>query len=454
MLTPMYYLNDARVRINSISNLCKSETTLESSKDRVDLIMFDVVVACEDLLFTIYDSRYVILKREMIRLKQENLLTDSVDRFKEVAQSIVAEISKLREIIERDMNDSYWSLESLVSNPVKNLSNRRRDIALYNISKLSSFIKEDERHINILDLRAFNGENLKNFAFDIKDKTLYGLSGSHIDIGLKENVDKFAYGNLSGGRISNEAFDALLCDPEISISSKVSSSGFLMPKIEKTTIISHLKYLRVGGAIALIFPYFKMYKDMCIFLSKNLSNIQVRSLSDHTSNTGAVCIVGIKKADKEVDRESFSTLSRVYEITNVEDISRSLFDKITIAQDELPIETFRGSILDEKDIINAAESSGLLNQLLKKQLETNEGNFKSPLLPFNIGQIGLVLTSGCLDGIIEEDDGHRHLIRGRVSKQKTTETEYSSGQSEMTTVTSNKVEINVLLPDGEYKILA
>ena len=58
MLTPMYYLNDARVRINSISNLCKSETTLESSKDRVDLIMFDVVVACEDLSFTIYDSRY------------------------------------------------------------------------------------------------------------------------------------------------------------------------------------------------------------------------------------------------------------------------------------------------------------------------------------------------------------------------------------------------------------
>lgn len=68
--------------------------------------------------------------------------------------------------------------------------------------------------------------------------------------------------------------------------------------------------------------------------------------------------------------------------------------------------------------------------------------------------IGLVLTSGCLDGIIEEDDGHRHLIRGRVSKQKTTESEYSAHQSEITTITSNKVEINVLLPNGEYKILA
>lgn len=454
MLVPIYYLNDARIRINSISNLCKSETTLESSKDRVDLIMFDAIVACEDLSFTIYDSRYAILKREMIKLKQENLQADSVDEFKMVAQSIVAEINNLGEIIEREMNNTGWALESSVSNAVKSLSSKRREVGAYGMSRLSGFIKEDERHLNILDLRAFNGENLKNFAANIKDKTLYGLSGYSVEHELKNNVDKFAYGNLSGGRISNDAFDILLCDPGISLSSKVSSSGFLMPKAEKSTIISHLKYLRVGGVMVLIFPYYKMYKDMCITLSKNLSNIQVRSMSDHTYSTGAVCIVGIKKADKEIDRQSFSTLNRIHDIMIVEDISRSPFDKIDIVPDELPIDLFRGSILDENDLVKASESSGLLNQFLKKQFETNEGNFKSPLLPFNIGQIGLVLTSGCLDGIIEEDDGHRHLIRGRVSKQKTTESEYSAHQSEITTITSNKVEINVLLPNGEYKILA
>ena len=30
-----------------------------------------------------------------------------------------------------------------------------------------------------------------------------------------------------------------------------------------------------------------------------------------------------------------------------------------------------------------------------------------PLLPFNMGQIGLVLTSGCLDGVVEEYEGQK-----------------------------------------------
>ena len=87
-----------------------------------------------------------------------------------------------------------------------------------------------------------------------------------------------------------------------------------------------------------------------------------------------------------------------------------------------------------------------------------------PLLPFNIGQIGLILTSGCLDGIIDESDGCFHLVKGRVAKKIDT---YTSTEGEImkisrnkqeqtietTSITSNRVEIKLVFPDGEIKTL-
>ena len=90
------------------------------------------------------------------------------------------------------------------------------------------------------------------------------------------------------------------------------------------------------------------------------------------------------------------------------------------------------------------------NQKVEKLDET----IKNPLLPFNIGQLGLVLTSGCLDGIVEEGDGYSHLIKGRVSKQTIEVETEKNNNIEITETTVNKVEINVLLPNGEFKVLA
>ena len=85
---------------------------------------------------------------------------------------------------------------------------------------------------------------------------------------------------------------------------------------------------------------------------------------------------------------------------------------------------------------------------------TSSGLFENARSPI-IGLLGLVLTSGCLDGIVEEKDGNCHLIKGRVSKQVIqTETNIRQGLNEVTETTVNKVEINVLLPNGEFKTLA
>ncbi|MGL5507558.1 MAG: hypothetical protein ACRDB0_06625, partial [Paraclostridium sp.] len=79
-----------------------------------------------------------------------------------------------------------------------------------------------------------------------------------------------------------------------------------------------------------------------------------------------------------------------------------------------------------------------------------------PLLPFNMGQICLVLTSGCLDGIIEEFDGQYHAIKGMVTKVKKTTTNTNDNNTEQMAkdVYTNIVQINIFTPDGEFIELA
>ena len=67
-----------------------------------------------------------------------------------------------------------------------------------------------------------------------------------------------------------------------------------------------------------------------------------------------------------------------------------------------------------------------------------------------------MLTSGCLDGEIEELDGQYHVIKGMVKKDTIIEevpTE-KRGDKETRTTYVNKVQINVITPDGTIKTLA
>ena len=77
-----------------------------------------------------------------------------------------------------------------------------------------------------------------------------------------------------------------------------------------------------------------------------------------------------------------------------------------------------------------------------------------PLLPFNMGQIGLVLTSGCLDGVVEEYEGQYHAIKGMVTKVRDFNNSRENNDETSIETISNKVQINLLTPDGKFIELA
>jgi hypothetical protein len=77
---------------------------------------------------------------------------------------------------------------------------------------------------------------------------------------------------------------------------------------------------------------------------------------------------------------------------------------------------------------------------------------KRPLLPLNIGQVGLIGGSGLINGLIECETPH--IIKGRIVKEhKTDETDNLNSRgdlisTELRVVASNRMIFNLLTPQG------
>ena len=82
-----------------------------------------------------------------------------------------------------------------------------------------------------------------------------------------------------------------------------------------------------------------------------------------------------------------------------------------------------------------------------------------PLLPLKKGQIGQIIASGRLNGIIDEGDGYKHIISGRVVKgtRRTHKEDYDDpehAREEDKIIRNNLVEINALGGDGKIRTIS
>ena len=139
-----------------------------------------------------------------------------------------------------------------------------------------------------------------------------------------------------------------------------------------------------------------------------------------------------------------------FNIANLKDYSKYILPRAFI-----DIDIFRGGILDDKEIEGIFKTSTLKEKIYESQVyKPIYKEEKQPLLPLNLGQLGLVLTSGCLDGIVDEGNGFAHMIKGRVEKRILQKKIDDNDTIKNVSTTINKIEINILMPDGEMKVLS
>ena len=122
--------------------------------------------------------------------------------------------------------------------------------------------------------------------------------------------------------------------------------------------------------------------------------------------------------------------------------------------------TFRSIYIDSSEVEDVlknmpkalAKFKQNVNQA--RMLKTDE-EIRRPMLPFNAGQLGLVLVSGYVDGIIDEGDGNYHVIKGSVSKQKEDpiRRENDNTSYQFITTNSHKTVVTIVTGDGTIREL-
>lgn len=459
MLVSMYYLRDCNVRLHSMQRMLKK--IKEGEEDNVDFetiasnfhgILFDMGNALSELAngissFNGYGATLALLMSTMERISAES----TKEQFMSAIESLVEpyedfDYSDANEFTYTSDFRSAHLYDTETGSPLMMA-------ALANAIKLNT-----PRVVNMLDARTRYGVDAGTLTRSFTGGTMRAWG-----VGLAENSQestrsqfhRVAMGALKGSNITNEAFDVLLLRPDITV---VRHGEKLLFKKEKEMIHKAVNYVRPGGVVAIGLPYFRFYRDIVLFLSRNLSNIQIRRCDeDSFSQTGLIYVVGIRKEDRDIEEEGYTLMRHAFNYRNVPSIRDNPLEEITLPNGVEEIKMFRGSVLDPEEIKRIYATSPCVTQFWGNQkVEKLSENAKNPLLPFNVGQLGLVLTSGCLDGVVDEGNGCCHVIKGRVVKKldRTHDIDAANGQVEIIETTSNRVEINVFLPDGTHKILA
>lgn len=306
------------------------------------------------------------------------------------------------------------------------------------------------RDFNVFSPRAFDGSSLFRIKHSSQSRAItYGLEfNNSYHSNAKKIVNRMIKGRLQGSTISNNVFDVLQLTAPVSWIAEYGATGNLIEKKEKYMLRNTIRFLRPNGIIIYTMPRTRMTRDMALSFSKLFKDVQVLKKEQ---DDFYIHIIGVKDVTTNEKEDVFNLLFDLKD----EDIKTNLDHIYTLPSGGIKNpDVFRGSMLDEEELLGLVKNSGLMSSFWKTQEIKSQDDSVRPLLPFNMGQIGLVLTSGCLDGLVQEYPGQYHAIKGMVTKIRNVETSRERENETSIETISNKVQINLLSPDGEFIELA
>ena len=114
----------------------------------------------------------------------------------------------------------------------------------------------------------------------------------------------------------------------------------------------------------------------------------------------------------------------------------------SVPEVEKNVEVFKGANFNLGELQRQLAKSKSINMFFEKsKIDAIE---KRPLLPLNIGQVGLIGGSGLINGYVDCDTPH--VIKGRVIKEVKRRENEEEGTLTETRV--NRMLFNILTPEG------
>jgi hypothetical protein len=264
----------------------------------------------------------------------------------------------------------------------------------------------------------------------------------------QRRLHRVGFGSYFHSRISHEAFHVMLLNPPyLSVIGENGNST----RHEKRFLVDSMYHLAIGGLLIYIIPYYRLTPDVCRILTDNFRDITVwKFCGDEFKKYKQVAVLGTRI--KRDDGSALVTRLSRYALNpnEIPEITELPGGRYTIPGVSITVSLFKGDKFNEAELAEQLKKSKSFSRLFEKsKLDSLD---KRPLLPLNIGQVGLIGGSGLINGLIDCETPH--IIKGRIIKEMrsdTSENHNSRGEvisSEVRETVSNKMIFNILTPQG------
>ena len=261
-------------------------------------------------------------------------------------------------------------------------------------------------------------------------------------------LNRVGFGSYFHSRVSREAFHFMLLNPPYL---HVLQEGGGNTRSEKRFLVDSLSHLMHGGLLAYIIPYYRLTSDICRILSDNLGDISVwKFVGSEFDRFRQVAIFGTRRKRQENSDTAASLAAMAIAPDTIPALTELPENRYTLPAIDKKVDLFKGAEFNVAELAEQLNRSTSFSRLFEKnKLDSSE---KRPLLPLNLGQVGLIGGSGLINGLVECETPH--VIKGRIVKENTTRAEENlNSKGEVTSTTlfetrSNKMIFNILTPNG------
>ncbi|MBS7297630.1 MAG: class I SAM-dependent methyltransferase [Eubacteriales bacterium] len=312
------------------------------------------------------------------------------------------------------------------------------------IKMIKSSLVFPENQVNILDPCCGEGLALETLASGVNADSF----GIEIDKARRTEADNrinhVGYGSYFYSRIGQDSFHCIFLNPPYL--NKIEKDG-IKTRSEKRFLVESLHHLMPDGVLIYVIPYYRLTFDICRILCDNFRDISVyRFLDDEFSKFSQIAVLGIKKErdDGSDEAEVLSQYATHQECIPL--ISKLKQESYPLPDIRKDVDLFRGAEFNLGELKRQLARSRSIEMLFEKS--KLEQMVHRPLMPLNLGQIGLIGGSGLINGYVDCDEPH--VIKGRVIKELKCRENKDLGTLTETRV--NKMIFNVLTPDGVKRL--
>ena len=261
-------------------------------------------------------------------------------------------------------------------------------------------------------------------------------------------LDRVGFGSYFRSRISSGAFHLMLLNPPYL---SVMAEGGGNARSEKRFLVDSISHLMHGGLLIYIMPYYRLTPDICRILCDNFEDLTVwKFMGDEFQRFKQAAVMGIRRKRRDGSDLVPELASLALQPDSLPELAKLPENRYRLPDMEKKVELFKGAEFNVAELAEQMKKSASFSRMFEKnKLDCSE---KRPLLPLNLGQVGLIGGSGLINGLVKCDTPH--VIKGRIIKETNVNREENiNSRGDLTSTTihetrSNKMIFNLLTPQG------